>query len=253
MTALLTTPDTVPFAASAFLIAASFFTSLLTAVFGAGGGLTLLAIIAQLLPASAIIPVHAVVQAGSNSGRAFLLVRHVKWQFFVAFCIGAAAGALVGGYVVITLPQRILQGALALFMIVMLWGPALPHWAKSSISISIQGFVSSVLTMFVGATGPFLLAAMKPHHFSPLEVMSTFAMSMTVQHALKIAVFAALGFAFKPYLGLIIWMMLTGFLGTLTGTKIVKKRKPEAFEAWLKLILTVLALRLAYIALAPGP
>jgi uncharacterized membrane protein YfcA len=248
MTALLSMPDDLSFAVSCLMISASFFTSMLTAVFGVGGGLSLLALMAQLLPVSAVIPIHAVVQAGSNAGRSVLLFSHAQWRFLLAFTAGAAVGAYIGGHIVITMPQRALQGTLAAFIFFMIWGPALPQWAKSQLSTLIQGLISSVLTMFVGATGPFLLAAMKPHAFSPLQKISTFAIAMTVQHSLKIAAFAGLGFAFRPYLGLMACMIITGFFGTVVGTKVLRKRDPVDFERWLKLILTLLAMRLAYVA-----
>lgn len=252
MTALLSMPDTLSLSACCLLICASFFTSLITAVFGIGGGLSLLAMMAQLLPAAAVIPVHAVVQMGSNAGRSVLLLSHAQWRFLLAFALGAAAGAYIGGHMVITLPQGALQGTLAAFIVVMMWGPSLPHWAASSLSTILQGLVSSILTMFVGATGPFLLAAMKPQAFSPLQKMSTTALAMTCQHGLKIIVFGLLGFAFKPYLGLLAAMVATGFLGTALGTRVLKKRDPAQFERWLKLILTALAIRLAYAAWANG-
>ena len=48
------------------LVFISSLTSLLTAIAGAGGGAVLIAILALVLPAQAIIPVHGVVQMGSN-------------------------------------------------------------------------------------------------------------------------------------------------------------------------------------------
>jgi hypothetical protein len=38
--------------------------------FGIGGGAALLAVMASLVPPAALIPVHGVVQVGSNLGRA---------------------------------------------------------------------------------------------------------------------------------------------------------------------------------------
>ena len=48
------------------LIATSFIGSLISAALGIGGGTLMLAVIAQTLPVAAIIPVHGVVQFGSN-------------------------------------------------------------------------------------------------------------------------------------------------------------------------------------------
>lgn len=245
--------ESLPLSTWLVLVGASFFTSMLTAVFGAGGGLTLLALLAQLLPAPAIIPVHAVVQAGSNLGRAALLLRQVKWRFIAVFTTGALAGSLIGGHIAITLPPAMLQGALGAFILAITWAPALPQWAGGAISTAAQGCVSSILTMFVGATGPFIAAALKHQELSPVGQVSTFAAAMALQHVLKIVVFATLGFAFAPYLSVMLAMVVTGFLGTLTGTRVLKKRSAENFGLWLNIILTLLALRLLYAALSAWP
>ena len=49
------------------LVIASLATSFLTAAFGIGGGFTLIALMA-LLPPAALIPIHGIVQLGSNAG-----------------------------------------------------------------------------------------------------------------------------------------------------------------------------------------
>ena len=49
------------------LMGISFLGSFITAAFGIGGGVVVLAVLATLLPPAALIPVHGVVQFGSNA------------------------------------------------------------------------------------------------------------------------------------------------------------------------------------------
>ena len=58
-------------AAAIILVTASFFTSALTAAFGVGGGVFMLALMGLMVPVAALIPVHGAVQLGSNTGRAW--------------------------------------------------------------------------------------------------------------------------------------------------------------------------------------
>ena len=81
-----------PFAAAA-LVALSGFTSLLTAAVGIGGGLLMLAAMTFVVPVEALIPVHGVVQLGSNLGRSFILARSAVPRLLVPFAVGAAVGA----------------------------------------------------------------------------------------------------------------------------------------------------------------
>ncbi len=91
------------------LVAASFGTSFITAAFGIGGGGVLLAILASLLPPVALIPVHGLVQLGSNAGRAAIMFRHRDQGVLVPFAAGALVGVALGGSVVVQLPPAILQ------------------------------------------------------------------------------------------------------------------------------------------------
>lgn len=74
------------------LIVASFFTSLITASLGIGGGVLLLAILASTLPITALIPVHGLVQLGSNGNRALMTRTHVDKQIVMYFSFGALLG-----------------------------------------------------------------------------------------------------------------------------------------------------------------
>ena len=60
------------------LVFLSFFTSAITAAFSLGGGMLLLSVMVIVLPASAIVPVHGLVQFGSNSGRTLLRRHHIE-------------------------------------------------------------------------------------------------------------------------------------------------------------------------------
>jgi uncharacterized membrane protein YfcA len=69
---------------------------------------------------------------------------------------------------------------------------------------------------------------------------------MVAQHTVKIIVFGLLGFAYAPYAGLIVAMIATGFLGTLVGRKLLHGMGDERFQKALKIVLTLLALRLIW-------
>ena len=76
------------------LTGASFISSFITAAVGIGGGGLLLAIMAVLVPTSALIPVHGLVQFGSNAGRVLVFLRSVAWAAVVASARMAMASAL---------------------------------------------------------------------------------------------------------------------------------------------------------------
>ena len=118
--------------AAAVLLIASLVTSFITAAFGIGGGAILLAILALLLPPAALIPVHGVVQIGSNLGRATVMISDVRWTIVAPFAAGAAAGVALGGLVAVQLPPGAVQIGVGAFIVwsVFFRPPAFGHGAS---------------------------------------------------------------------------------------------------------------------------
>lgn len=227
------------------LVGLSFITSAITAVMGVGGGVMLLAVMANLMPAISIIPVHGAVQLGSNGGRLIAMREYVSWKLVGWFFAGSAVGAIIGGQIVVSLPAHWLKLVLALFILYSVWVPMFKSFGKGR-SISVVGGISAFLTMFVGATGPFIISTIKDHFEDRRHLIGTMAALMSIQHGLKAIVFGLFGFAFAEWAGLIALMIATGFLGTLTGKALLERISNERYKPLLKIILTLLALRLLY-------
>src|SRR6056297_3432928 len=99
------------------LLAASLVTSMITAALGAGGGVLLLALMALWLPPVAIIPVHGLVQLGSNTGRFAMTWRRADWGALAAFAPGVILGMLAGALVLVRLPEQLWQVTIAGFIL----------------------------------------------------------------------------------------------------------------------------------------
>jgi uncharacterized membrane protein YfcA len=108
----------------------------------------------------------------------------------------------------------------------------------------LGGGISSIITMFVGATGSFIQAMLLPQKLERKQQVATQAMMMTAQHALKVIAFGFIGVALMPWLPLIAAMLVSGFAGTVLGTKMLEKMPEQTFQIILKALLTVIALDL---------
>ncbi|MEM1264711.1 MAG: sulfite exporter TauE/SafE family protein [Pseudomonadota bacterium] len=233
--------------ALALLLLTSFAGSFLTAAAGIGGGVLLLAVMASIVPPAALIPVHGVVQLGSNAGRAVLLRSHIRREVVPAFLAGAAAGAALGGALAVELPTGILRISVGLFV---LWSLYARPPARIGRSGALAGVVSGGLTMFVGATGPFVAAYLKLRALPRHAHVATHTALMTAQHAVKIGVFALLGFAFGPWIPLAAAMIAVGFLGTVAGRRVLDRLSERGFSLALTTVLTLLALRLLWLGVS---
>jgi uncharacterized membrane protein YfcA len=227
------------------LVAVAFLGSAITAGLGIGGGLTFITVLASVVPAAAVIPIHGVVQLGSNVGRAAVQRAHIDWPIAAYFIIGCIAGAVVGGNLVVQLPANVLKVVLALFIVYTIWGPTRFGMSKiGPVTLAITGAISSFVTMFIGATGPFVIAVLAPRLPDRRRLIGTHSVCMIMQHSLKILVFGLLGFSFGPWIPLMAVMIAAGFFGTLLGSRILHWAPEALFRKALKVILTVLAANL---------
>ncbi len=224
------------------IVFTSFIGSAMTATFSIGGGLLLIAVMSSLLPGNAIIPVHGAIMIGSNAGRAGLLVRHVDWPIIGWFVIGAIIGATIGATIVTTLPSWIFRLLIAGFIIFTQWGPKIKTIGLGPKAYALAGTISTFLTLFVGASGPFMSSIIsKVAHLTRQGVIATSGACMTIQHSLKTFIFAAAGFFYAEWLPLIMASLLSGFLGTAIGTRILSHMPEHLFRSLLKWILTFMA------------
>ncbi|MBX3570278.1 MAG: sulfite exporter TauE/SafE family protein [Rhizobiaceae bacterium] len=240
-------PDGLGPAAAVLLAVASFFTSALTAAFGVGGGVAMLALLGLFVPVAALIPVHGAVQLGSNSGRAWHQRANVRMDVALPFVAGTVVGGIAGAFLVVQMPDAWLKIGLGLFILFITW-TRMPWIARlSRAGLSIASALLAVLTMFVGATGPLVSPVLARFLENDRKgLVATHAAVMVMQHGLKILVFGLAGFAFGQWLPLVAAMIAFGFLGTIFGTALLERMPEEKFRKWFRLLITALAINLIW-------
>ena len=241
-------PPEIGPAVTALLLGASFLGSFLTIAFGIGGGAFLLAVMASLVPPAVLIPVHGVVQLGSNAGRLLMTLRAVFWPALGWFTVGALLGVALGAALVVNIPPALVQIGVGLFIIwsVLARPPAwLRRWPVVTRAL-VTGAASSFLTMFFGATGPFVAAYTRALELGRHGHVATQAALMTVQHLLKTLAFGFLGFAFGAWAGFAVAMILAGLLGTWAGGLVLNRLSDARFRRALEILLVLIALRLIW-------
>ncbi|GGW78083.1 TSUP family transporter [Alteromonas halophila] len=246
---ILTAGGEISASTAILLIGLSALTSLLTATLGAGGGMLLLAVMASVVPLSALIPVHGLVQLGSNANRALMTWSHIDVKLLCYFSIGALLGAILASFIVVQLPLLFIQVAVAGFILFLVWGGKPKAQNTGTSGRILAGLTTTVITMFVGATGPLVAAFVHRSQNTKLRLTATFASCMTVQNVLKAFVFTFIGFSFWQWAGLIGAMIVSGALGTWLGLHVLQKIPLQRFVLLFKLVITLLALRLLVDAL----
>jgi len=236
------TPDGISGLVALVIVIVAFFTSAITGAFGLGGGLALLAAMSIFFPPVAVVPVHGVAQLGSNASRWAFLKDHTVWPIVIWFTVGAAIGSALGALVVVELSETVLRLGIALFILFTVWVPKPKSYAAGNGFFFTGGVVSSFLTMFFGATGPIVATILSATRLDRMQVVSTHALCLLIQHGFKTLAFGALGFAFAEWAPLIVAIIVAGFAGAWVGTHFLKKMPETDFQLAFKVLLTLVAI-----------
>jgi len=204
----------IPIDIFTLLTLASAFTAFFTACFGIGGGVMLLGVMAQVVPPQVIIPLHGVVQLGSNLGRALLGWQHIQWRIIRVFLPGALVGAALGSLVLVAIPPTVMYLTIALFILYSCWGPKIPRVVLGTMGMLIASGITTFISLFVGATGPLVAAFIKQLEIDRFRTVATFAS-----------------------------------IGTWLGFKMLTRVTDKHFNLAFDLILTLLAIRLLWQAM----
>ncbi|MEC8081072.1 MAG: sulfite exporter TauE/SafE family protein [Pseudomonadota bacterium] len=230
------------------LAVTSFLTSLMTASLGAGGGVMMLGVMGQLLPVQVIIPVHGLVQLGSNAGRAIMSIRYIDFKMILKWLPGIFLGGGVGLVFLISLPPTVMYLSIAGFILFLCWGPKLPSYAVTGKGLFLVSYLTSFLGLFVGASGPLVGAFLKQIYQARLTLVSTFALIMSLQHLIKLLIFGHAGFDINLWLVPVAIMITSGAFGTWVGLNLANKIADKRYHRLFDAVLTLLALRLIWMA-----
>ena len=243
---MLDIPSNLPEFTFYFLIFASMVTSFITSAFGIGGGAVLIGLLAIKLPPFALLPIHGIVQIGSNFGRTLIFLKEIKKDVLIPFTLGTTLGSIIGGNFFIQIDPWLLQLVVAIFILWSVFGK-IP--AIGAAHITFGGIFSGFFTMFFGASGTLVAGMVKTMKLEPVNHLATHSALMTIQHLAKVVVFGFVGFAYAEYFSLIVAMIISGFIGTLIGKKVLIKFGKKYFKLVLNIILTLIALNLIWNAI----
>ena len=230
------------------LVAIVLVTSCLTAVIGMGGGVLLLTLMPGLVPASAILPLHAVTQFASNVSRAGFGWRSLDLTIVPAFVLGALAGGWLGSEIYQVLDERWLPAFIGVFILVFTWLPPPVVRGGGQLALGALGFFQTGLGMLAGATGPLGAAVLLRRNSERDWLVVNTALYMTLNHALRVFAYFALGFSFAPWWPLLSGMIIAGIAGSWLGTRLRGFVPQRDFHKWFRVLVSLLALRMIALA-----
>lgn len=220
------------------------FTSSLTAALGVGGGVVLLALLAQLVPPQVLIPLHGAAQFISNVNRVAVQRAHIEWTYIRPFLLGSILGAALLVPLVQWVRPELGQVLLGIFILTSTWRA---QWLRlNRWPAVVSGAITSGLSLILGATGPLVMSVLPKNTWSRHGLVATHAMAMVLQHGLKVLAFSSLDFDWSNWWPLLVSIGIGTWLGNRFGAVLLARLDEAQFKHVLDWILTVLALRLMW-------
>lgn len=220
---------------------------MLSGIFGMAGGLVLMAILVWLLPASAALALHGVIQLFSNGWRVLLHRRYVQWAILLWFAMGALAALGLFSLVLFTPSKLVILIVLGLLP-GLVWLPErwLPLDASKPSQAVAAGFIGNALSLVSGVSGPvtdlfFVNTALSRH-----QIVATKAMMQVTSHASKVFVYGAallsppIRATLPPWL--IVVALLASMAGTMAGGHLLDRLTDARFRTMRRWLLTAIGL-----------
>lgn len=231
------------------IVFGSFLAAVCNAVFANGGAIIILAITSAVLPVAAIVPIHSTLLIGSTTARAIVFRQYIDWRIAGPFLIGSVIAVAIAARIYVELPENMIAAAIGVVMLVAIWLPRIPWRPKLRHPWAIVGFIHSFLsTLF--AYGALLHAVILHTGLKRRAVVGTMAAGLTGMGLFKIAGYTWYGFDYSPYLQVIALSIVAAFAGTWVGKFLIERISESLFRAVFRLLVTVMALRMLYLAFA---
>ncbi|WP_392340376.1 sulfite exporter TauE/SafE family protein [Moritella marina] len=223
---------------------ASFLTSIIAGVLGFGGGMLLIALLPLYLHPSTIIPIHGITQLASNSSRMLFSITDVQWSLLPKFLVGSLLGIVLFGLLLANIPSTYIPVAIGLYILLNLWSSRFSSFIKRYENYYIIGLLQTGLGLIVGATGPIATSVLTKELTCKNQIIATSSMFMSISHVAKILVFSFIGFSFFEHLSLLIYMVLGSIIGSFVGTKLRSLANNDHLLFIIKLLLSLLAIKM---------
>ncbi len=239
------------------LISAAFITSIISAIIGMGGGVTLLGIMAIIIPNGYIVVAfHGVIQLVSNVTRTTVYREHVYQPILKKFFIGIIPGLFFAVLFIIGLINYFdFQSASEfkidflkpLIGIYIIWFLYLKKKKKiqSDRIFLLMGILSGLVTVFIGAAGPLIAPFFIDRNLSKENIVATKAACQAIGHIGKIPIFIYFfDVNYFHHWHVLLPLVISVYFGTRIGKRYLGKLSEKLFSRLFRFVLTLIAFHL---------
>ena len=239
------------------LVSAALLTSMLSAMIGMGGGIILLGLMAILIPHGyLVIALHGMIQLIGNGTRAYVFKSAIKNKIILKYFLGSLIGLsfsiiivlfLIKFYNVKTANEVQFDYLKPLIGFYIIWFIYLRRKNQSNKpnNFFMVGIIGGLTSIFVGAVGPLIAPFFLKDQLNKENIIANKAACQIITHLGKVPIFIFFfDVNYFKYTNLLLPLMISVYVGTNLGKKLLGYIPENIFKLVFKVSLTIIALRL---------
>ncbi|MBH10591.1 MAG: hypothetical protein CMG74_09630 [Candidatus Marinimicrobia bacterium] len=247
---------------SIILVLAAFLTSMLSAIIGMGGGVTLLGMMAIIIPEGfMVVALHGVIQLVSNVTRTTVYRKHLHKEILNQFLIGAIPGLLLSAgivygmikiYQVDSASEIKIDFLKAFIGLYILWFLYLRKKGKPihERAFLLMGVLSGIVTVFIGAAGPLIAPFFLSKDITKENIIATKAACQSIGHLGKLPIFIFMfNVNYIEEWSILLPLIIAVYFGTKFGKRMLGKLPEVIFKMLFKAVLSLISIRLVVVEL----
>ena len=221
-------------------VALAFAASMISAVFGFGTALVLLAIGAHILPVQETIALASVSFAASTITKSFLFARHIDWKVAAIMAFASLPFAYFGASLVAEAPGdliRRLMGGMILIYVALTSFDLLPKFRIATPGLiagsSLYGFISGLL----GSGNVVKVILFREMNFSKHAFVGAMAATSVLSNAAKLIAYTRSDLLNPSHLWPAAALIAAAIIAAFTGRRLLEHFSQDHFELGLKILL----------------
>ena len=241
------------------LVITAFITSVLSAIIGMGGGITLLGVMAIVIPEGyMVVAFHGITQLVSNITRTTVYREHIYKPILKKFFIGIIPGLVFAVLIIIGLINffdfqsasefkiDLLKPLIGIYIIWFLYLKKKKKIQSDGVFL-LMGILSGLVTVFIGAAGPLIAPFFIDRNLSKENIVATKAACQAIGHIGKIPIFIYFfGVNYFHHWYVLLPLVLAVYSGTKIGKWYLGKLSEQLFTKLFRFVLTMIAARLIF-------
>lgn len=235
---------------------AAFVGYVISTIGGGGGSLLLVPVLSFVLGSRAVAPVLSVGEMLSRPVRLVIFWKHIDWDIAKYNIPGSVLGAVLGAYIFAQIELQWLQVIVGLFLISTVFqyrfGEKERSFPMQAVFFLPVGFIVSMLSALIGATGPILNPFYLNYGIEKEEMIATKTINSFVAGLFRIGTYSVFGVLPQDLWGYGIAIGIAAGIASYLGKRILGEMESTTFRRIVIVVMVVSGVALIYRQLLGG-